>query len=151
MKLANALSQRSELQTRIRQLESRLNNNAQVQEGEQPAEDPEELLHALETDYARLEELISAINRTNSSTKVDGGPTLSDLLARRDCLKLRAETYRNFLTAASSLTRRATRSEIKILSTISVQDYQKQVDQMSAQLRQVDGAIQAANWTTELL
>ena len=33
MKLANALSQRSELQTRIRQLESRLNNNAQVQEG----------------------------------------------------------------------------------------------------------------------
>ena len=39
MKLANALSQRSELQTRIRQLERRLNNNALVQEGEQPAED----------------------------------------------------------------------------------------------------------------
>lgn len=30
MKLANALSQRSELQTRIRQLEDRLDNNAQV-------------------------------------------------------------------------------------------------------------------------
>ena len=35
MKLANALSQRSELQTRLRQLESRLNNNALVQEGEE--------------------------------------------------------------------------------------------------------------------
>ena len=44
MKLANALSQRSELQTRIRQLEDRLDNNAQVQAGEQPAEDPVELL-----------------------------------------------------------------------------------------------------------
>ena len=35
MKLANALSQR-ELQTRIHQLETRLYNNAQVQEGESP-------------------------------------------------------------------------------------------------------------------
>ena len=32
MKLANALSQRAELQTRIHQLETRLYNNAQVQE-----------------------------------------------------------------------------------------------------------------------
>ena len=81
MKLANALSQRSELQTRIRQLEARLNNNALVQEGEQPAEDPMELLKELEADYTRLEELISAINRTNNSTEIEGGSTLSDLLA----------------------------------------------------------------------
>ena len=27
----------------------------------------------------------------------------------------------------------------------------ERMDQMSAQLRQVDGAIQAANWTTELI
>ena len=50
MKLANALSQRAELQTRIRQLEERLNNNAQVQEGEEPAEDPMELLRELDED-----------------------------------------------------------------------------------------------------
>ena len=50
MKLANALSQRSELQTRIHQLEARLYNNAQVQEGERPAEDPEELLRELEVE-----------------------------------------------------------------------------------------------------
>ena len=69
MKLANALSQRAELQTRIHQLESRLYNNAQVQEGEQPAEDPEELLRELEENYTRLEDLISAINRTNSTAR----------------------------------------------------------------------------------
>ena len=55
MKLANALSLRSEIQTRIQQLESRLNNNALVQEGEEPAEDPMELLRELKADYTRLE------------------------------------------------------------------------------------------------
>ena len=66
MKLANALSQRSELQERIRQLEGRLLNNAKVQEGEVPAEDPQELLKELEEHYAQLERYIAAINRTNS-------------------------------------------------------------------------------------
>ena len=150
MKLAEALQLRADLQKRMEQLASRLYDNATVQEGDAPAEDPAALLAEYEDCAARLEDLMARINRTNSETRTERG-TLTELLARRDCLKLRAETYRNFLTAASSLTRRATRSEIKILSTISVQDYQKQVDQMSAQLRQVDGAIQAANWTTELL
>ena len=77
MKLANALSLRSELQTRIRQLESRLDNNALVQEGESPAEDPMELLRELEEDYAQLEELIARINRTNSTTEAGEGRTLS--------------------------------------------------------------------------
>ena len=105
MKLANALSQRSELQTRIRQLESRLHNNAQVQEGEQPAEDPMELLKELETDYARLEELISAINRTNNTTAAGEKATLSDLLARRDCLKGRLGILRGFLDSATASAR----------------------------------------------
>lgn len=60
MKLANALSQRAELQTRIRQLEERLNNNAQVQEGEEPAEDPVELLR----------ELDAVIQETNWTTEL---------------------------------------------------------------------------------
>ena len=151
MKLANALSQRSELQTRIRQLESRLNNNAQVQEGEQPAEDPMELLKELDGDYARLEELISAINRTNNSTAVEGGITLSDLLARRDCLKGRLSVLRSFLDSASALVRRHSASEIKVKSTVNVRQLQKQVDGLSKDLRELEETIQEKNWTTELL
>lgn len=150
MRLAEALQLRSDLQKRIYQLQERLNQNATVQEGEKPAEDPVALLHELDSCIAQLEELMERINRTNSQTVTAEG-TLTALLAKRDCLKIKVEAYREFLRQASGLSRRATRSEIKILSTISVQDYQKQVDQMSAQLRQVDGAIQAANWTTELL
>ena len=151
MKLANALSQRSELQTRIRQLEDRLNNNAQVQEGEKPAEDPMELLKELDADYVRLEELISAINRTNNSTAVEGGITLSDLLARRDCLKGRLSVLRSFLDSASALVRRHSASEIKVKSTVNVRQLQKQVDGLSKDLRELEETIQEKNWTTELL
>ena len=151
MKLANALSQRSELQTRIRQLEVRLNNNAQVQDGEVPAEDPTQLLGELEADYARLEELISAINRTNNSTKLEDGSTLSDLLAKRDCLKGRLSVLRGFLDNASALVRRHSTSEIKVKSTINVRELQKQVDGLSRDLRELEETIQEKNWTTELL
>ncbi len=99
---------------------------------------------------AQLEGLIARINRTNSETRTESG-TLTELLARRDCLKLRLQTYHDFLASASSLTRRATRSEIRILSTIPVPEYQKKADVLSRRLREVDNAIQSANWSTELL
>ena len=150
MKLANALSQRAELQTRIHQLETRLYNNAQVQEGESPAEDPQDLLQELEEDYARLEALIACINRTNCCTLVDGVP-LSDLLARRDCQKSKLRGLRDFLDCASELTPRRTAGEIKIRSTVNVREMRKQLDWQSKALRELDEKIQEANWTTDLL
>lgn len=151
MKLAIALSQRAELQTRIRQLEARLCNNAQVQEGEQPAEDPQVLLRELEEDYVRLEALISAINRTNSAARTEDGATLSDLLARRDCLRGKLGILRNFLDNASALVRRRTAGEIKVKSSVNVRELQKQVDGLSKELRQLEETVQEKNWTTELL
>jgi len=150
MKLANALSQRSELQTRLRQLETRLYNNAQVQEGEIPAEDPKELLTELEEGYGRLEYLMSRINRTNAATRV-GEDALSDLLSRRECLKGRLDVMRNFLNHASALVSRRTVSEIKIKSTVNVRQLQKQVDDLSRQLRELDEIVQEKNWTTDLM
>ena len=150
MKLANALSQRSELQERIRQLEYRLQNNAKVQEGETPAEDPMELLRELEEDYAKLEQFIAAINRTNSSTLVDGIP-LSNLLARRDCWKKKLQGLRDFLDRASELASRRTVGEIKLRSAVNVREMQKELDRQSKALRELDEKIQEANWTTELM
>ena len=150
MKLANALSRRSELQTRIRQLEIRLGNNALVQEGENPAEEPADLLAELERDYAELERLIAAINRTNSVTKVEG-ESLSDLLARRDCLTGKVQVLRNFLQNASAVVHRRTASEIKIKSTVNVRELQQQVDACAKALRELDETIQEKNWTTELV
>ena len=150
MKLAEALNERAGIQRRIAQLESRLIDNAKVQEGEEPAERPEDLLAELNGLFSRLEELMGKINRTNSET-VREGHTMTQLLARRDCLTRKIGVLRSFLQSASATVSRATRSEIKIKSTVSVAGMQKQVDGLSKELRELDSAIQALNWTTELL
>ena len=98
MKLATALSERADLQRRISELGTRLNNNAKVQEGEKPSEDPKALLKELDECLIRLEELVARINKTNNCTK-SGDLTITDLIARRDCLKMRIIIMRNFLNA----------------------------------------------------
>ena len=65
MKLAEALQERADLNRQIEQLQARLYNNAVVQEGEEPAEDPQELMDQLDRAAARLEELMAAINLAN--------------------------------------------------------------------------------------
>ncbi len=150
MKLATALSERADLQRRISELAGRLNQNAKVQEGDRPAEDPKALLAELDGCLGQLEELIARINKTNNATK-HGELTLTDLIARRDCLKERIRIMRDFLNASSDKVSRYSKAEIRILSTVSVSELQKQVDGYSKQLRQTDELIQSLNWTTELL
>ncbi|MBR4149858.1 MAG: DIP1984 family protein [Firmicutes bacterium] len=150
MKLATALSERADLQRRISELGVRLNNNAKVQEGEAPAEQPADLLCELDSCITRLEELIARINRTNNET-VSDGVTITDLIAKRDCLKERIRIMRDFLNASSEKVSRYSKAEIKICSTVSVSELQKQVDAYSRQLRETDELIQSLNWTTELI
>lgn len=150
MKLATALSERADLQKKLSELGIRLNQNAKVQEGEEPSEAPEELMAELDRIVGRLEELIAKINLTNSST-VHDGRTITELLAHRDCLKNKIQILRNFLDNASSRVNRMTHSEIKIMSTVPVSELQKEVDALSKELRECDELIQELNWTTELL
>ena len=150
MKLATALSERADIQRRLTQLQTRLNNNAKVQEGEEPAEDPKSLLKELDSLLLRLEELIFRINMTNSRTLHEGEP-LTQLLARRDCLAKRVSVLRSFLDAASAQVDRYSQKEIKILSTVKVAALQKQVDAASKELRELDETVQSLNWTTELI
>ena len=149
MKLAEALQERADLNRRLEQLRIRLCNNATVQEGEKPAEDPTKLMAELEEVLSRLEELMAQINLTNSRTIVEGKP-LTAWIAHRDALKLRIETLREMTQAASRLAVRATRSEIKIFSTVEVPALQDQLDAACADLRRTDNLIQQANWLTDL-
>ena len=151
MKLATALSQRSDVQNRLSELRGRLSNNARVQEGEEPAEDPQALLAELDSLTAQFEDLVSRINLTNAATRSADGRTLTELLARRDALKEKQSIMRGFLDAASSLAGRATRTEIKIKATVPVATLQKQTDALSKELRELDEQIQELNWTTELV
>lgn len=150
MKLAEALQIRADLQKRIAQMQMRLNNNATVQEGTKPAENPIELLAETDRMFAQLEELITRINITNSQVEKDG-VTMTALIAKRDCLKQKISMLRDFLDNASQLARRHSLSEILVVSTVDVAEHRKHIDKLSKELRELDTKIQSMNWTIDLL
>ena len=150
MKLAEALSIRKDLQTRVDQLKARILNNVRVQEGEKPAEDPVELLKELDSCLNQLRELIYRINLTNMNTNCDGKP-VTQLMAERDVLLKRVQVLRDVFNQASSTTERYSRSEIKYVTTIDVKAMAKQIDKLATQLRELDVKIQSVNFTTELM
>ena len=150
MKLAEALQERADLNRAIEQLHSRLDSNSLVQEGETPAEDPNSLKRELDSSLERLAYLIARINITNCQTECHG-QSLTALIAKKDALTLKISAYRDIVSTASQLAYRARSTEIKIKPTISVVDWQNEVDRMSKELRLLDNRLQACNWTTELI
>jgi len=150
MKLAEALSIRKDLQTRVEQLRTRIVNNIKVQEGEEPAEDPNELLKELDSCLKRLQDYIYRINMTNMTVVGSDGKTLTQLLAQRDVLSKRVQVLRDVFTSASESSDRYSRSEIKHVTVIDVKAMGKQVDKLSAQLRELDVEIQALNFANDL-
>ena len=149
MKLAEALQERADLNKKIEQLRSRITSNALMQEGVLPVEDPEQLLKELDECLNQLEKLIIIINKTNMA--VSDGELLSDLLAKRDVLKLRIASFQNTISIASNLCFRSRGDEIRQLSAVDVKALQKKVDALSRDYRILDNRIQAANWTADLI
>ena len=150
MKLAQALILRSDTQKRIEQLKVRLLSNAKTQENESPSEDPKLLLKELDKLTSELFRLICSINLTNSSTKFDG-MSLTEMIAKKDALVLKANVLREFATSASQKVDLYSNSEIKILSTVDVSALQKQVDALSKEIRELEMKLQEANWAIELV
>jgi hypothetical protein len=151
MKLAEALVERKAAQAKVAELGERLQRVAVVQEGQSPAEDPAALLEELSAVTGRLQRLIVAINRTNLQAMLAGGESVMAGIARRDVLKMRLGVLDNLLRACSGQQFRMRSSEICFLCTVPVADLQRQRDLLAKQYRELDAAIQAANWTTELL
>lgn len=149
MKLAEALQERADLNRRIEQLRSRLLNNAMKQEGEEPSEDPKELLKELDECIRHQTDLIAAINLANAKTAVNG-KTLTEMIAERDMLKVQIRIYQDLISEASVTYQRARNSEIRILSSVNVKELQKKTDALSRQLRELDNKIQETNWLSEM-
>ena len=150
MKLAEALILRSDLQKRIEQLRVRLNNNAKVQENDEPSEKPEDLLNELDSNINQLKVLIKQINKTNCVT-ISNGQTLADLIAERDTLTLKSNILRGFLNIAGQKVNLYSTTEIKIMSTVDVPALQTELDLLSKKIRETDTELQQANWLTELI
>ena len=151
MKLAEALILRADYKKRIAQLRQRIVNNAKVQEGEEPAENPHALLDEFEQVADGTFDLIKRINKTNTLTDFGDGRTLTDALAERDILAIRRQVYDGLVSAASASQDRYSRTEIKLQSTVNVKQIQKRVDDLAKAYRVLDTKIQALNWLTEMV
>lgn len=155
MKLAEALSLRADALRRIEQLRTRIVSNARYQEGEEPAEDAAALLAEVEGVLGEYEVLIRRINRTNAATTIGADGTLTDALARRDALRWRHHVLKSAADAAAGSTQqgysRQLRSELKMLSALTVTDVRAQADQVARELRELDVRIQRSNWEVDLL
>lgn len=151
MKLAEALPERSDCQNRIEEMKKRLIRSARVQEGEQPAEDTTDLLAETDRIFARLLELVSAINRTNSKTAFDDERTISDAISERDVVGKRRDFLAGIAEAASTRQDRYSKSEVRFVATVSVGKLQTEVDQLAKKYRELDTRLQELNWKSELI
>lgn len=149
MKLAEALLLRADLQKKLASLKQRIERNIQIQEGEQPDEDPEGLMIAAQRINDDLYALISKIHRTNALATINGKPML-DMLVERDRLIERHKIIMAALTPARQISQRYSAREIKWVVTIPVKDLQKQADDVAEKIRLINITIQSANWQIDL-
>ena len=150
MKLAEALSLRKDLETRISKIKDRLENVVRIQEGDQPAEDPQELIGELDRCLVQLEHLIYNINVTNMQIVADDGRTMTKLLAERDILKKRIDVLRHTFNEATNSGSRY-RNEIRYVTTIEVKPLRQQLDKFAQQYRHLDMKILELNFTNDLV
>ena len=150
MKLAEALSLRKDLETRISKIKDRLENVVRIQEGDMHAEDPQELMSELDRCLGQLEHLIYSINVTNMQIVTEDGRTMTKLLAERDILKKRIDILRNTFNEATNSGSRY-RNEIRYVTIIKVKPLRQELDKFSQQYRQLDMEIQELNFTNDLV
>ncbi len=151
MKLAEALVERRAAQDKIGELNERLQRVLFIQEGERPAEDPAQLLGELHEVTQRLQSLIIMINRSNMQAQLADGRSIMEAIAERDALQTRRGVLSTIIQSAGNPQFRTRGSEIKFVVTVDIARLQREHDQLAKRYRELDTAIQAANWSNDLL
>jgi hypothetical protein len=158
MKLAEALSLRSDAQKRLAQLQSRAVASARYQEGESVPEDANALLAEARTVVEEIESLVRRINRTNAATELEAGLTITDAIARRDALASERSVIVSIADAAAGSGgargagfARQLRSELRYLTDVPIPQMRSEADSLAQAYRELDTRLQEANRTTELL
>jgi len=150
MKLAEALLLRADMKKKLASLRERLAASSVVQEKEKPHEDPTKLMKEAVGVLDTLEELTLRVNRANLRTKVSDGRTLAELIARRDRIAQQHSLLQVAITATRKEPDRYSMKEIKWIATVDVAKLQKQSDDLSKQLRELNALIQETNWKAEV-
>ena len=148
MKLAEVLIRKGDLAKRIASLRSRLKNNCLIQEGETPQEDPSAIIAELESAITEHERLQGTILAANMRSRVGDRPLCEVLLHRNSLMVLHAA-----LAGAVEAARPSDRyglSEIRWSPVIDGAATQKRVDDIAAQIQELNIKLQEVNWQTEV-
>lgn len=151
MRLAEALILRADLHKSVDDIKSRIINNSVIQEGTQPAEDPNTLIEELYAKLDQHEKLVVDINATNLIVKTETGITLSDAIQRRDTLNRQYQALNALSSNANTKVSRYSKTEILNVATVDIPSIQKQLEDLIQERRIVEVQIQAANWTNSLI
>lgn len=151
MKLAEALMLRADLQTRLQELRQRISNNAIVQEGEAPAENPQDLLNQVTRVTEQMADMVRKINRTNQAIEIEAGVTITDALATRDMWITRQSIYNQAAQAGTLNQYQYGQSQIKMQGTVDVPSVRQMADEAARSYRELDARIQALNWMVDLI
>ena len=150
MKLAEALLLRGDMQKKQASVRSRIDNNAAVQEKEKPHEDPAKLMAEYNGLTDDLATLIYRINVTNVRATLPDGRSLTRAIADRDAMQQRQAMLVSAAGASNKQPDRYSMSEIKWVATMNVASLHKQADDLAGRIRELNAAIQEANWRVTL-
>jgi hypothetical protein len=119
-----------------------------------PPEDAAALIREADAVLDEIEDLIRRINRTNATSEMPGGGTITDAIARRDVIKMRHALYTSAADWAAgrggSATPRQLRSELRQLTNLPVGELRTRADDLARDHRVLDTAIQQRNWEVDL-
>ena len=150
MKLAEALLIRADQKKKILSLRERIAQNALAQEGDAPREDVAKLIAECFAVIAEQQALVLKIDAANAAAKLPDGRPLSEVLAARDVLMQQHSILKSAVEATHKEADRYSMREIKWVPQIDVAVTQKQMEDLSRQIRELNVLVQQTNWQTEL-
>lgn len=151
MKLAEALSERKAIKSRMEELKQRIYRNAQAQEGEAPSERPENLIAELRVTTERFAALVARINATNARAALDDGESLASAILRKDMLRYLHMVCSNLADKATPSPDRYSRREIRTVPAVDIAALRREADSIAQACRTLDLRVQATNWHHDLI
>lgn len=131
-------------------MKQRIGNNSVIQDGNKPHEDPSGLMSEAFGVLKELRDLIGKINAANAVKKLPDGRTLMDAIAQRDELTQQHSLLQHAISSSSKEPDRYSMTEIKWVACVDIQKLQKQSDDLSKRIRELNIMIQQTNWNTDL-
>jgi len=138
------------MQKKLASLRERVGQNAVVQEGDEPHEDPSKLIDEAFSVLKELESLVFRINQANLQNKLPDGRSLTEAIARRETLAARHSLLQHAIASTQREPDRYSMTEIKWVAMLKVGKLQKQSEDVAKKIRELNAAIQEANWQAEL-